>query len=235
MIEKEPGPDWRDLQRRVAAILTDCGLDAEIGKRVRGARGAGEIDVWAIDAKATPPTIYVCECKRWNTRVPQGAVQAFRTVVGDAGAHHGLFVSAKGFQKGAYDWVKHTNVQLVDWAAFQEIFLDRWCREFWIPTFRSRADRLAGQVDPSISDAGVAEWHAERALTEEEAVGLMALSMWNLSFWTQSLNPLGKKSEPISNGIWALRDRYKPYLPKLAAQTAYLRELLGVLLATAET
>lgn len=31
MIEREPGTDWRDLQARVAAILTECGLAADIG------------------------------------------------------------------------------------------------------------------------------------------------------------------------------------------------------------
>lgn len=74
MIEREPGTDWRDLQRRVAAILQECGLHTEVGKSVTTARGTVVIDVWALDRTTTPPALYFCECKRWSTAVPQGEV-----------------------------------------------------------------------------------------------------------------------------------------------------------------
>src|SRR3954468_23876030 len=98
MIENEPGADWRDLQQRVAIILSECGLTSEVGRKIGLVRGTVEIDVYATDPTTTPPAVYLCECKRWRTKVPQAEVQAFRTIVSDAGAHFGLFVSAAGFQ-----------------------------------------------------------------------------------------------------------------------------------------
>jgi restriction system protein len=133
MIEEEPGKDWRDLQQRVATILQECGLDSETERTLHLSRGTAVIDVYASDPSATPPGIYLSECKRWRSRVPQAEVQAFRTVVADAGAHFGLFISASGFQSGAFEVVKHTNVHLLDWQEFQKLFLERWCRRYWIP------------------------------------------------------------------------------------------------------
>ena len=132
MIENEPGADWHDLQQRVATILVECGLAAEVGRSVPVARGTVKIDVYATDPTTTPPAVYLCECKRWRSRVPQAQVQAFRTVVSDAGAHFGLCVSAMGFQAGAFEVIKHTNVHLLGWKEFQKLFLERWCSNYWV-------------------------------------------------------------------------------------------------------
>src|SRR5258706_11392862 len=123
MIEREPGADWHDLQNRVAVILRECGLEAEVGKIVQTVRGNVEIDVHALDPKTNPPAVYFCECKRWRNRVPQGEVQAFRTSVADAGAHFGLFISSGGFQRGAFEVAANTNVTLLDWVGFQGLFV----------------------------------------------------------------------------------------------------------------
>lgn len=142
LIEEPPGADWRDLQMRVAAILTECGLKAEPTKSVKTARGTTEVDVYAVDPQTIPPAIYFCECKRWQTNVPQGEVQAFRTVVSDGGANFGLVISAKGFQQGAFDVVAHTNIRLADWREFQTLFLDRWYWTHMVPAVKSAGDAL---------------------------------------------------------------------------------------------
>jgi len=98
MIEEQPGTDWRDLQLRVAAILGECGLVCEVSKSLQVARGTVEIDVYATDPTTTPPAIYLCECKRWSTPVPQGEVQTFRTVVGDAGLTLGFSSRRRAFR-----------------------------------------------------------------------------------------------------------------------------------------
>jgi hypothetical protein len=148
MIEEQPGRDWRDLQHRVQAILNECGLVAESSKSLRTARGTTEIDVYATDSSTTPPAIYFCECKRWQVHVPQGEVQAFRTVMSDAGANFGLFISAAGFQSGAFDVVQHTNIQLLDWAEFQALFVNRWYRTYMVPTMRLEEDPLIEYTEP---------------------------------------------------------------------------------------
>jgi hypothetical protein len=222
MIEREPGANWRDLQHRVAAILNECGLEAEVSKEIRLARGASEIDVFAIDMAATPNSIYLCECKRWHASVPQAEVQAFLSIVANAGAHVGLFISANGFQSGAYEVAKHTNVHLLSWTEFQETFVERWCANFWVPAFREKCDRLVGYVDPLSSDA----WHrfeAGEAVEPAEAIGMMAQKMWSDPF-----KPLRDRrpGQPLAPAIWALRASFERVLPERIAQTQFLRELL---------
>jgi hypothetical protein len=233
MIEREPGTDWRELQVRVAAILVECGLAAEVGRKLRLARGTVEVDVYATDPTTTPHAIYLCECKRWRSRVPQAEVQAFRTVVADAGAHFGLFVSAAGFQGGAFEVVRHTNVHLLGWQDFQNLFLERWCSTYWVPTLRRRGDRMAGYVDPVSSDAAMREAHGER-LEPAEAVGLFVHDMWGGPFNNIAAVLLGRPNEAVAEAIWSCRDRYRAYLPKPAAEAKTLRDLLGALLGFAE-
>ncbi len=229
MIEREPGANWRELQTRVATILSECGLAAETERVVQTARGSVEIDVYAVDGSTTPPTTYLCECKRWCTPVPQAEVHAFRAVVTDSGAHHGLFISAAGFQAGAYTVSQHTNVSLVSWPEFQQVFLERWCRDYWVPTFRRGADRLAAYVDPVHSDAGMDEADRGRPLTTEEAIGLMALSMWQPPLMGIRLERV--LYESVVDTVWELRNKYRDVLPPIARDTQYLRELLDSLLA----
>jgi Restriction endonuclease len=229
MIEEQPGRDWRDLQERVAAILEECGLDSDVNHPLDLARGKAVIDVYALDPTTTPPAVYLCECKRWRSHVPQGEVQAFRTIVSDSGAHVGLVISATGFQSGAFEVVRHTNVHLLEWQGFQDLFLERWCRTYWIPTLRTRVDRLASYVDPPISDAAAREAHGE-PIEQAEAVGLFVLDMWGEPFNNIGAAILGKPSEPVAQEIWLRRDMYKAYLPKPAAQATSLRELLDSLL-----
>ncbi len=233
MIEKGPGADWRDLQERVAAILVECGLAAEVGRSLRLARGTVEIDVYATDPTTTPPAMYLCECKRWRTRVPQAAVQAFRTVVSDAGAHFGLFISAVGFQTGAFGVVSHTNVHLLGWQEFQNLFLERWCSVYWVPTLRTRGDRMAGYVDLVSSDAAIREAHGE-PLEPAEAVGLFVHDMWGDPFNNIAAAMLGRPNELVAEAIWSHRDKYRAYLPRPAAEATTLRDLLDALLGFAE-
>lgn len=229
MIEEQPGKDWRDLQCRVAEILQECGFVAETAKTITTARGKTEVDVYAIDPSTTPESIYLCECKRWVSRVPQGEVQTFRTVVADAGAHFGLFISSQGFQSGAHDVVQHTNIHLLDWRAFQRLFLERWCTTFWVPTVRSGADVLAGHVEMPFNDAVLRLKHGE-PITLAEAVGFIVHDMWGYPFSSFVNSMLGNPAPPVSEAIWRCRNKYSDFLPEEIANAKYLRELLDDIL-----
>ena len=155
-------------------------------------------------------------------------------VVSDAGVHFGLFISAAGFQAGAFDVVKHTNVHLLGWQEFQNVFLERWCSTYWVPTLRTRGDRLAGYVDPAAGgDAAVREAHGE-PLEPAEAVGLFVNDMWGDPFNNIATAICGQPNPPIAQAIWCHRDKYRPYLPKAAADAKFLRELLYGLLSFVE-
>jgi len=118
--------DWEDLQNKVCSILTVCGLRSETEKDIDTVRGNVEIDVYATDPTTPENLIYVCECKHWNTAVPKNVVHGFRTVTSDIGAHVGLIIAKSGFQSGAFDTAINSNVKLLTWYEFQELFIDRW-------------------------------------------------------------------------------------------------------------
>lgn len=121
---------WKDLQNKTRNILKICGFETEIEKKIKLVRGNKVVDVYAIDKNQSPPITYLCECKYWKKKVPQEVVHSFRTVVNDYGANFGLIISSMGFQKGAILASFKTNVKLLDWYEFQEIFFDRWMNSF---------------------------------------------------------------------------------------------------------
>jgi len=226
VIESPPGPDWQHLQQRVATILRECGFEAETPKLLETVRGRVEVDVFAVDLASSPPSVYLCECKLWSRNVPQAEVLAFRSVVGDVGAHHGLFISAHGFQKGAYEVVRGTNITLVNWPKFEDLFQERWCRKYWIPTFRDKLDHLANRVTLPASDAMVVKAHGGRQLRPEEVVGLMALKFSMPPF--VSFGPIAQ-TDALADAIWSVRDEYVKHLPCLRSPQQ-LRSLLEYLI-----
>lgn len=148
MIEFGTPNRWRDLQNSVCKILNECGLAAETPKIIETVRGNVETDVYAVDEEAKPKIIYICECKNWNSRVPQEKVHAFRTVMSDFGANVGLMISTKGFQSGAYKASENTNVMLLDWTEFQNTFIKRWYKNHFIPTLSQINEPLADYTEP---------------------------------------------------------------------------------------
>src|SRR5437867_12838451 len=126
LINRLPPTDWRDLQRQVSLILTECGLKSETDKKIKTVRGEVNIDVYAEDPDSHPPTTYLCECKHWQSAVPKTIVHAFRTVINDYGPNWGFIISSAGFQSGAYQAAASSNVRLLTWEAFQDLFMERW-------------------------------------------------------------------------------------------------------------
>lgn len=143
MINREMPTDWRDLQNQVGRILQECDFDCEIEKTIQTVRGNVDIDVYAEDKITQPRTIYLCECKYWRAAIPKNVVHAFRTVVSDYGANWGLIISAAGFQSGAFDAIFKSNVQLLTWTEFQDLFEERWVERY----MRSRLQELDSLVD----------------------------------------------------------------------------------------
>jgi Restriction endonuclease len=140
ILDHEP-TDWVDLQNQVAQLFSELGCEVVVGARLELVRGAKEIDVWVRDPHTSPVSQYLCECKFWNKPIPQEVVHSFRTVVSDYGAHRGFIISRAGFQTGAREAVRNTNVDLVTFPELQAIFFDRW-RVAMAKRFMPYADRL---------------------------------------------------------------------------------------------
>lgn len=140
--------DWHDLQVQVGRILEECGFVIEIDKSISTVRGSVNVDVYAEDRTQKPTTIYICECKDWSSSVPKTSVHSLRTVISDFGANWGLLISSGGFQRGAFEAAEKSNIKLLGWLEFQELFVDRWVDKYMLSRINEEIDPLVEYTEP---------------------------------------------------------------------------------------
>lgn len=130
---------WRELQDLVAYYFNYSGYEAEVSKTIKTVRGQVEIDVF-VKAREELGENIMCECKFWNTPIPQEKIHAFRTVVNDSGTSLGIIISKIGFQSGAYLAAENSNIKLLTWKEFLDLLYDKW--------FNFRRKRLLRIIQP---------------------------------------------------------------------------------------
>lgn len=126
--ENEP-KTWKDLQNKVAEILTVCDYQCDVEKEIITVREKVNVDVYAEINSQVSKSEIICECKFWKKAIPKSVIHSFRTVINDYGANYGLIVSKIGFQSGAFEAIKNTNVQLVNWVEFENTFRAEWIKK----------------------------------------------------------------------------------------------------------
>lgn len=225
--------DWRDLQNKVAEVFREIGFNTEVGKNIETVRSKVNIDVYAEDTSQTPKLIYLCECKYWNKRVPQEVVHSFRTVLSDFGAHHGLLISKTGFQRGSFKAAKHTNIQLLDWSQFQELFEDKWYDNWMSPRIYSECGALNAYTEPFNTTVSRAAGKFDEdkdktfmALREEYGT----LAFLALTCCTHVMPELARKPIlPLSATNPRRKKTGQLFLPKDLVEATALREFLEIL------
>ncbi len=123
-------------------------MDATTDHEIPLARGSVSVDVFALDGAIMPAAKYICECKLWRRAVTRSVVHAFRTVLIDSGVSRGFLISSGGFQAGAKEAAEHSNVELVTWDQFQQLFAARWFREYMAPRLMDEGDALHEYTEP---------------------------------------------------------------------------------------
>lgn len=130
---------WSEYQDQVAELFRSIGLSATANERLQGVRTAHNVDVLVRSRHAGIPMIWIVECKAWRTRIPKEKVFALRSIVDDCGADRGILMAERGFQSGALQASRSTNVLLTSLAEMTEIL------EFEIGMTRLRA--LPARID----------------------------------------------------------------------------------------
>ena len=97
-------------------------------QRLKLLRGHYNADVVADENVEGISHSIICECKFWNKNIPAEKVRAFRVAVDETGANRGYIISRKGFQSGAILAAHATNVELVTYERFQELYFEKWFR-----------------------------------------------------------------------------------------------------------
>lgn len=150
--------NWKELQDFVAEYLIVAGYRAITPCEIDTVRGKVEVDV-CVESPYDLVKRIVCECKYWSTPVTKEKVHAFRTVVHDCGAELGIIISKSGYQSGAIEAAKFSNVRLETWDTFLELVKDKWLdNKLW--SIKTMTARVMNYSDTY-------EYEAER-LTREE-------------------------------------------------------------------
>jgi restriction system protein len=137
MISRKTPISWQELQLHTSRILSEAGFTTEIEKNVPSARGISNIDVYAEENLSGRKNIILIECKYWKSNVDKSVIHSFRSIIDDIGANSGIIVTMNGFQRGSFEASQFSNVELVTWSEFQDMFLIDWYQKY----FKKQIDR----------------------------------------------------------------------------------------------
>ncbi len=143
---------WQELQTATAQVLIECGMKAEVEKKISTARGDVSVDVFAQGDIDGIKTVIVCECKNWQRPVEQEKVYAVRTIVQDCGANIAYIISKSGFYPGSYSSTDFTNVVLCNWTEFLKLFEKKWLKQHFVPSITHELDQIVTLMEPREPD-----------------------------------------------------------------------------------
>lgn len=103
---------WYQYQEEIKDYFQSLGLNAKTNVPIQGIRTTHNIDVCIDFSFIGFDITWLVEAKYWNSKVNKNVVLAFRQILDDIGADKGIIISNIGFQKGAIDTSKNTNVIL---------------------------------------------------------------------------------------------------------------------------
>lgn len=107
---------WQQYQEDTAAFFRELGMDAHVGQTLTGVRTSHAVDVAVRGHHVGFDTLWIVECKHWATPVSKLHVLALREIVTDLGADRGLLMAENGYQSGAFEAARLTNVRLTSLA-----------------------------------------------------------------------------------------------------------------------
>jgi len=103
---------WRTYQQDVATFFRSLGLEATTDEPVHGVRTTHSVDVAVRWTHFGLNLLWIIECKHWRRRVSKVHVLALQSIVEQVGADRGLMMCEAGFQTGAEEVARRSNVHL---------------------------------------------------------------------------------------------------------------------------
>jgi restriction endonuclease len=149
--------EWSDYQEEVAKFFRSIGLQADTNVTLKGVRTSHDIDVVVRSNHVGFDLLWLVECKHWKTAVSKLHVLALREIVSDLGADRGILMAESGFQSGAQEAARLTNVQLTSLAELKVTASDALGR--------------AQQADLATAANEIARWQDMSALSDDPVPG----------------------------------------------------------------
>ncbi|MDA9555094.1 restriction endonuclease [Pelobium sp.] len=110
--------NWYDFQESIRSYFLTLGCEAKTNVSIHGVRTKHDIDIFITSKFLGIEIKWIIEAKKWKTKVSKLHVLALRQIVDDIGADKGFIIADSGFQKGAIESTKNTNIYLL---TFQQL------------------------------------------------------------------------------------------------------------------
>ena len=104
--------DWYDYQEKAASLFRSMGMNAATNVTIQGVRTTHDIDVVITSHYVGFDITWLVECKHWKSPVSKLHVLGLREIVAETGADRGILLCEAGFQSGAIEAARLTNVQV---------------------------------------------------------------------------------------------------------------------------
>lgn len=114
-------PEWYQFQEEICTHFNSIGTRAETNVIVQGVRTTHNIDILVKIKFLGQDLLWIVEAKRWNKKINKLQILGLRTIVNDIGADKGFIISEKGFQSGAIEAAKNSNIKL---TSLKELILE---------------------------------------------------------------------------------------------------------------
>lgn len=105
-------PSWYEFQEEICSYFRSIGASAETNVAMQGARTSHDVDILIKTKYLGEDLVWIVEAKQWKSRVNKLQVLALRTIAEDIGVDRAFIISEVGFQSGAHEAAKNTNVKL---------------------------------------------------------------------------------------------------------------------------
>lgn len=112
--------NWNGFQEDIRDYLESLGVSAETNKTVCGVRTKHDVDIFARTKFLGQDVAWIIEAKYWRKKVNKVHVLALRAIAEDVGVDRAFIISSKGFQKGAFEAAKNSNVKLKTFEELKE-------------------------------------------------------------------------------------------------------------------
>lgn len=132
---------WYQFQEEICSYFNSIGAEAKTNITVPGVRTSHNIDILVKTKYLGENLLWVIEAKKWKEKVSKLHVLGLRTIVEDIGADRGFIISEVGFQRGAIEAAKNTNVKLKTFNELQQNTRELVENEI-IKTYKKRVELL---------------------------------------------------------------------------------------------
>lgn len=134
--------DWYNFQEKIKNIFINFGCFAETNVTINGVRTSHDIDIIVKSKFLGQNITWILEAKYWKRKISKLHVLALRQIIDDIGVDKGFIISQSGFQKGAIEAAKNSNIELLTFEELEKFSQEVFHRDILKETYLRRINYI---------------------------------------------------------------------------------------------